>query len=492
MTIGDNSDHKGVFKRLFNWLGSWRHQPPDFDRRRVGVWPQLSSIEALAFRGFSFVVLFIAIYAFAQAKGTLSHDAFKIFGILLGETVAAAAFGGFLGFLFGIPRLLQQAAKAVSEGPSPSPALESGKGPSPVSSATRRFLSSNTNLEEISDWLTKIIVGISLVQASTIIAGIRTAANIFQSNALPDAQGADVMFVFVLIAASVVGFLFFYMETRTRVTILFTDIEMVGEPILAISDVIKPVLDAPIAPRMSELGAFGTDGPPTGSPAPISEDRKVLSVPYESLKTVDELAAWASAQARANNFSAAVRALQDAIAKEPKNSDLLLRLAAVQQRRGNARAVYDVLSEARYQSKDDPNILKEELLASLYLNPPESFQKAIPITERLTAMSTEAKDSLVWVWTAAAQGQRYRWLRENNGVQAEKTDAREKALNAVAQVVRLETDPGSEARTLLRQLFDPEKEKSTLSENDLEVFKGEKAFEDLIYGAPPVTQGNRR
>jgi hypothetical protein len=59
--------------------------------------------------------------------------------------VAAAAWlsGGVLGFLFGVPRL----RAATPQNPS----------------ATSSFVP-NTNLEQISDWLTKIIVGATLVQ----------------------------------------------------------------------------------------------------------------------------------------------------------------------------------------------------------------------------------------------------------------------------------------------------------------------------------------
>lgn len=67
---------------------------------------------------------------------------------------AALFTGGFLGFLFGIPRSLQRSAADI-----------------PVSSENgnnERPYSNNTNLEQISDWLTKIIVGVSLTQLPAI------------------------------------------------------------------------------------------------------------------------------------------------------------------------------------------------------------------------------------------------------------------------------------------------------------------------------------
>src|SRR6185369_1301567 len=74
----------------------------------------------------------------------------RIFGSGLMIAVAAMVVGVCLGFLFGIPRTLQ--------GVHPPPAA--GAAADATSPAT---LGVNTNLEQISDWLTKIIVGLGLI-----------------------------------------------------------------------------------------------------------------------------------------------------------------------------------------------------------------------------------------------------------------------------------------------------------------------------------------
>jgi hypothetical protein len=76
----------------------------------------------------------------------------RILGAAIATGGAAAAFGGTLGFLFGIPKTLQ-----------------SGQ----LDGQTVRYLA-NTNLEEISDWLTKIIVGVGLIQIATVPAALRS------------------------------------------------------------------------------------------------------------------------------------------------------------------------------------------------------------------------------------------------------------------------------------------------------------------------------
>ncbi len=72
--------------------------------------------------------------------------------------------GGFLGFLFGIPR-------AHSGG-----GLPTGDATDGTANKKRRAYEENTNLEQISDWLTKIIVGVTLVQFEPIFGKLDTFA----------------------------------------------------------------------------------------------------------------------------------------------------------------------------------------------------------------------------------------------------------------------------------------------------------------------------
>ena len=68
---------------------------------------------------------------------------------------AGGLIGGLLGFLFGLPR----AAPAGSGGTAP---------------PSRRNWQTSTNLTDISDWLTKIIIGVGLVTATQIWGGFLT------------------------------------------------------------------------------------------------------------------------------------------------------------------------------------------------------------------------------------------------------------------------------------------------------------------------------
>jgi hypothetical protein len=116
---------------------------------------------------------------------------------------AALAAGAILGFLFGIPRALQNTTSEEAPGVSGS------------------IYQVNTNLEQISDWLTKIIVGVGLVHLGAIQAHFaslaQSAASAFGGPSIPPALAAAVIIYFAIL-----GFLGSYLWTRLLLTLEFT------------------------------------------------------------------------------------------------------------------------------------------------------------------------------------------------------------------------------------------------------------------------------
>jgi hypothetical protein len=113
---------------------------------------------------------------------------------------AALLTGGLVGFLFGIPRTLTSDNRQADTG------AELGQPAQPPYEA-------NTNLEQISDWLTKILVGIGLAQLGAIRAG---AAGLFNSLA-PSLGGQPRGSAFagtLLVYFSVLSFLSGWLLTR--------------------------------------------------------------------------------------------------------------------------------------------------------------------------------------------------------------------------------------------------------------------------------------
>jgi hypothetical protein len=108
--------------------------------------------------------------------------------------IASSSFllGGLVGFLFGIPRAVQGST-------------------APTGAAQYQ---ANTNLEQVSDWLTKIIVGVGLVQIGRVIPGLTRYA---ESLKVPlGGQASSSAFGLALtIANLLIGFFLFYLWSRS-------------------------------------------------------------------------------------------------------------------------------------------------------------------------------------------------------------------------------------------------------------------------------------
>ncbi|MDJ0600340.1 MAG: hypothetical protein QNJ37_16050 [Crocosphaera sp.] len=98
--------------------------------------------------------LFIVLYLFSAQSW---QKALSAFGIIGAVASASLVIGFLLGFLFGIPKIIK-VNKSLSELDKPASALP---------------IENNTNLEEISDWLTKILVGVGLTQLQGILKFIK-------------------------------------------------------------------------------------------------------------------------------------------------------------------------------------------------------------------------------------------------------------------------------------------------------------------------------
>lgn len=109
--------------------------------------------------------------------------------------------GTALGFLFGIPKILQNSQATDANATAPTYQQQV-----------------NTNLTEISDWLTKIIVGLGLVSLTKIppyVSGIaRILANGLTESGKPPSNMAFAFAYGTIIGYTILGFLIGYIATR--------------------------------------------------------------------------------------------------------------------------------------------------------------------------------------------------------------------------------------------------------------------------------------
>jgi len=130
----------------------------------------------------------VGILFFSSYYGSL-----RILSISLILSAASMACGALLGFLFGIPKTLQQNSE--------------------LSADTKTDYLANTNLEQISDWLTKIIVGVSLTQIGKAPRYLDQFGNEL-SKALANDQSSKIASITLLVFFGVVGFMFGFLTTR--------------------------------------------------------------------------------------------------------------------------------------------------------------------------------------------------------------------------------------------------------------------------------------
>ncbi len=111
--------------------------------------------------GFIFILLY-SLQFYDRPEGVGLSVCLSVFGVVIMASGAFLLSGVFLGFLFGIPRTVgdNQFGEGNNNGDS-----------SNLDDYKSNYLP-NTNLEQISDWFTKILVGVGLTQISEIVSAI--------------------------------------------------------------------------------------------------------------------------------------------------------------------------------------------------------------------------------------------------------------------------------------------------------------------------------
>ena len=139
-------------------------------------------------------------------QSTTWQEATSIFGVALMISGASLLSGGLLGFLFGIPRRLQRSDDSDEN---------VKKAEDMLSNNMEREASygANTNLEQISDWLTKILVGVGLTQISSLPEALQNYAG-YASPGLGNFPGNEAFALALLIYYLIGGFLIGYLWTR--------------------------------------------------------------------------------------------------------------------------------------------------------------------------------------------------------------------------------------------------------------------------------------
>jgi CheY-like chemotaxis protein len=256
-------------------IKSWLRPGTDEDVHSYGSLPFLLGLVGLGFVG-------IFVYAI-QFGG----DGYLIASV--GSMVAGASLivGGLLGFLFGIPRSL------ASDRPRPNDKVEDDY----ETNGRATDFQANTNLEQISDWLTKILVGVGLAKISGISEGLNGTANALQGGLGGPPQNHLVALT-ILVYFPVCGFLIGYLWTRLFLAPALTRSETARikererrkAETNAIKELSESVSKAQPAARSNVYGLWVDDNPSNNASLKESFE-KLLGIEFDlSSSTEDALA----------------------------------------------------------------------------------------------------------------------------------------------------------------------------------------------------------
>jgi hypothetical protein len=176
LTPGDSAPSSS---KLVNLLSLW---PSRLPQQYLFIW--LWTIPLLGTLGIGVIL----VYTSQLPSGVR----WSVFGTALAIGSSAYFTGGIVGFLFGVPRTVQ--GTTLSKG------ITQYRG--------------NTNLEQVSDWLTKIIVGIGLVQIGHIVPALSKFAESMKAP-LGGLPSSGAFGLGLAISYALLGFFYFYFWSRS-------------------------------------------------------------------------------------------------------------------------------------------------------------------------------------------------------------------------------------------------------------------------------------
>ena len=220
---------------------------------------------------------------------------------LLALALAAAVVGGALGFLFGLPRPPTAAEREEKQR---------------AGTATPRWKLS-TNLTEISDWLTKIIVGVGLVEATKAWGAFTASTGSLAVFLFESRHGSPAVIASALAGGAVFGFLFAYLYTQLIIARLLAEADTgLTTPTDIASQHFRDIKASSqaIAPRISRSrtpGALKTTDQPEVQD--VQAALQIASIPFAELTsrrdvTFEDFRNWGRAKAILNDYPEAAKA----------------------------------------------------------------------------------------------------------------------------------------------------------------------------------------
>lgn len=364
--------------------------------------------------------------------------------------IACIAIGHLVGFLFGIPRVVNEQSAI------PSPSDPSKPNSSSAAAADKNSpYRVNTNLQDISDWLTKIIVGLGLVELSKVDTHLRRAAE-FISSSLGGPE-THAISGGIIIYFSTLGFLGGYLTTRLFLGAAFVradqalnakEKQQVENAAINIDDV-----DASFTPKTKELA------------------EKIARIPWNAVK-VTEVPIWAKAKLIVREIREAVEAYSFLVRANPNDIQFRLNLCQALFENGErelalkqAKVALSLVNESTRRDLVD-SCYKALMFYPLFIQP-DGYKEAIEYAARFQAIAGKQMTAPMLVNLGAAYGQQASKDRPNFD------SAKANALEACRKAIEMEPIWKNKLKEMWRPAPDAE-------DNDLVAFRDDRDFEKLL------------
>jgi tetratricopeptide (TPR) repeat protein len=226
----------------------------------------------------------------------------EVSAIATAISFCAASVGTVTGFLFGIPRTLQREM--------------------PVEAGVAQRV--NTNLEQISDWLTKILVGVGLTQLQSLPAKLWRFSGNLGAN-IHDTGGFTLM---LLLNFAVIGFFVGYLFTRLFLASAFYLVDSAGEAVKKLEvrtdqivEMVKAMADTIIKKIMASPRAAEVRPDTADAQLLTTVSAHILRKPDAERSASDWLVVGYQAL-RSGSYEESVKRLQNALRASPSTDQL--------------------------------------------------------------------------------------------------------------------------------------------------------------------------
>ncbi len=410
-------------------------------------------------------VVVVVIIAFAVGAVSIANARSEDPWILYLWALGCFAIGALFGFLFSVPRVISEVNVGTT---------------TPVSSTRfRRLLATNTNLEQISDWITKIIVGVGLVELKEIPAGVFQFATFIASTSEASPHPAITsLAAAIIVYFPVAGFLGAFLITRIYVSPALQKIE--SEDLFSERD--RAALDdTPPEPKRAKPRQ---DGGQALSRAARVAANTVTDVDLSALSNADDIAAWAKGKSVLGDTGEAIAGYKKLAKMRPDDPKVHLDYGQALETLNKNPGSPDAVAEYRraYKllgPKTDADVVARTydslIYAGLYSRP-DGFRDSIRYGEEYVNTPLGERKGDSWFNLAAAYGQLYKRLVDSGAQEEEKARVRAKALDAVRKTIDLDPDARYDFKALLLKDY-PDKKPD---ENDLESFEGDQEFRSAL------------